>query len=59
METSDKQQKADETKKLACESLGISLIPIPFWWNARPDSLYATVIHYRYFIVLGDFSDLI
>lgn len=33
----------DQSKRQACNSLGISLIEVPFWWDWNNESLAATV----------------
>ncbi len=33
--TPERQQEHDAEKHDACKSSGITLIPIPFWWNGK------------------------
>jgi hypothetical protein len=42
-----KQQQRDSEKKAACESLGITFIEIPFWWDRSIESVSATIKNYR------------
>jgi hypothetical protein len=42
-----KQQQRDLEKKMECEKVGITLIPIPFWWQHDKESLAATIRQYR------------
>ncbi len=36
----------DKKKKMYCENMGITLITVPYWWDANLSSL-ATTIHTR------------
>ena len=40
-------QETDEAKKRACNELKITLIPIPYWWDYKVDSLKATIHQHR------------
>jgi len=40
-------QNRDEEKKIACNAFGITLIPIPYWWNMSKSSLIATIHKFR------------
>lgn len=41
------RQEKDEERKNACKEVGITLIPIPYWWDGRKDSLLATISKIR------------
>jgi hypothetical protein len=41
------RQKADELKRQFAAKVGITLIPIPFWWDKLPASLASTLQLYR------------
>lgn len=38
-------EKKDHEKKIACQKLGITLIPIPFWWDKQEISLATIIAH--------------
>jgi hypothetical protein len=42
-----RRKALDEEKKKICNSIGISLIEIPYWWDGSVDSLLATIHHFR------------
>ncbi len=37
----------DREKKIACNTQGISLIEVPYWWDFETDSLRATIHQHR------------
>jgi hypothetical protein len=37
----------DEVKKAVCQSLGITLLQVPYWWNLSPSSLLSTISQLR------------
>jgi len=37
----------DEEKRQKCKQLGITLIEVPYWWDGKKDSLFATIQQYR------------
>eukprot|EP01114_Cavostelium_apophysatum_P003467 TRINITY_DN1335_c0_g4_i6.p1 TRINITY_DN1335_c0_g4~~TRINITY_DN1335_c0_g4_i6.p1 ORF type:complete len:879 (-),score=171.48 TRINITY_DN1335_c0_g4_i6:765-3401(-) len=39
----DSSSARDHEKRRACESVGITLISIPYWWDESPESLVATI----------------
>jgi hypothetical protein len=41
------QQIRDKEKQEACKKQGITLIPVPFWWDTKEKSLAATIQIYR------------
>jgi len=43
----DAVQKRDKTKKELCDSVGITLVNIPYWWNGKINSLKATIHNIR------------
>ena len=43
----ERQLSRDIEKKTACESRGITLIEIPFWWNGDPLQLLTTITNVR------------
>ena len=38
---------SDEEKLKKCKESGIATIHIPYWWDQTPNSLLATLNHYR------------
>jgi hypothetical protein len=46
-ETHSQQQQWDQYKQTLCRELGVDLIRVPYWWDREPDSLAATIHHYR------------
>jgi hypothetical protein len=48
------RQQNDELKKLYTKQMGITLIPIPYWWDKSVESLAATIQSYR--IDLSEFT---
>ena len=40
-------QENDEVKKRVCNELKITLIPIPYWWDYKMNSLKATIHQHR------------
>jgi hypothetical protein len=45
--SASKRQKADHIKMDLAKSVGITLIPIPFWWDRSLQSLAATIRLYK------------
>jgi hypothetical protein len=45
--TLESHQRKDQQKAAAAKLLGITLIPIPFWWGRSADSLAATIKQVR------------
>mmetsp|Transcript_17648 Transcript_17648/g.19652 ORF Transcript_17648/g.19652 Transcript_17648/m.19652 type:complete len:154 (-) Transcript_17648:283-744(-) len=42
------QEARDAEKVHKCKKIGVSLIPIPFWWDTGDvDSLISTILYYR------------
>jgi hypothetical protein len=41
------RQKIDQAKANYAKDIGVTLIPIPFWWDKSSESLAATIHHYR------------
>ena len=41
------RQRADEIKQNFAKQMGITLIPIPFWWDKSSKSLASTIQLYR------------
>jgi hypothetical protein len=41
------RKEADQIKVEFARQIGITVIPVPFWWDGSPESLAATIIHYR------------
>jgi hypothetical protein len=48
------QKQRDEEKRLACKSLGITLLEIPYWWDFQKASLVATIHQQRSDLVLPE-----
>jgi hypothetical protein len=46
-DTLERTQTRDNIKRSEMESKGYTLIEIPYWWNARKESLMATIIQHR------------
>ncbi len=44
---SEDLKKRDHAKKLACSSVNITLIEIPYWWDRNLNSLKATIHFFR------------
>lgn len=40
-------QRRDQEKKRLCQSVGITLIEIPYWWNKEKQSLMATIQKFK------------
>ena len=40
-------QRRDQAKRKFASQFGITLIPIPFWWDRSSDSLASTIEYYR------------
>jgi hypothetical protein len=45
--SASKQQQKDQIKQQIAKDEGITLIPIPFWWDHSRESLAATIRHFR------------
>jgi hypothetical protein len=43
----ENNQRRDQAKRKFAKQFGITLIPIPFWWDKSPDSLASTLHYYR------------
>jgi hypothetical protein len=41
------RQRADHNKQQLAKQYGITLIPVPFWWDKSPSTLAATIRLYR------------
>jgi len=39
----EKYNQRDAEKRIACESKGITLLEIPYWWDFTKESLLATI----------------
>jgi len=39
----EEQQLKDSSKRIACDTAGITLIEVPYWWDLSKDSLLATI----------------
>ncbi len=40
---SDKIKQLDQKKRIFCESYGITLLVVPYWWNHKADSIAGTL----------------
>lgn len=47
VEPLDLQRNRDQQKKEQCQKLGITLIAVPYWWDGKAESLWATILQYR------------
>jgi hypothetical protein len=45
--SSSTSQMRDREKKRLCDSYGLTLITIPYWWNNKKESLIATIATFR------------
>ena len=47
MESWEERKQKDQQKIDLCKSQGITLIPIPYWWDRKFESLQATIYNER------------
>lgn len=38
-----RHRERDSEKRQSCEEHGVTLVPIPYWWDGRTESLQATI----------------
>jgi hypothetical protein len=43
----ERRKLIDDFKAKASKNMGVTLIPIPYWWDNKPASLAATLQRYR------------
>ena len=41
------RKERDKVKQELCKKAGITLVQVPYWWDAQRDSLEATIYSYR------------
>jgi hypothetical protein len=41
------RQRADQSKAAAAKLAGVTLVPVPFWWDRKETSLMATILQHR------------